>query len=256
MIYLFYQFFEGICVIMANNIHKNHRARMREKFLSDHGENMPDHELLEIILFGCVPRRDTNAVAHALIDKFGSLSGVFASSVQELKTVSEIGDTAAVYIKAFSQINKRLSCEIKNGDVFTTYGEIGEYFTKLFKYETVEKLYLLLFDKKGRIIKKVIVAEGDLSQAHLNMRVIIENAVSKNAYSAAIAHNHPSGIIHPSIEDKTLTVIVEQQLSLLGIHFIDHYIVSDDSFVGIKENVFHLSEERKTNDDFIEEKHL
>ncbi|MBP5245846.1 MAG: hypothetical protein K6D98_03040 [Clostridiales bacterium] len=241
---------------MTDNVHKNHRARMREKFVLSGGNAMPDHELLEIVLFGCIPRQNTNAVSHALLEKFGSLSGVFSSSVQELKTVKGIGDNAAVYLKTFAEINKRLSCEVKSTDAFLTYDEIGAYFTKLFRYETVEKLYLLLFDKKGKIVKKVLVAEGDVSQAQTNMKVIIENSVSRRAYSAAIAHNHPSGILHPSIEDRTLTVIVEQQLSLLGIHFIDHYIIADGKYEGIKETVFRLSEERKSNSDFIEEKHF
>ncbi|MBO4391786.1 MAG: DNA repair protein RadC [Clostridia bacterium] len=240
---------------MADNVHKNHRARMREKFVLS-GEKMPDHELLEIALFGCIPRQNTNTVSHALIEKFGSLSGVFSASVQELKTVKGIGENAAIYLKNFAEINKRLSCEVKSTDTFLTYDEIGKYFTKLFRHETVEKLYLLLFDKKGRIIKKVTVAEGDVSQAQANMKVIIENAASKSAYSAAIAHNHPSGILHPSIEDETLTVVVEQQLSLLGIHFIDHYVIADGKYSGIKENVFHLSKERKSNTDYIEEKHF
>ena len=217
-----------------NETHKMHRSRMRERIISSGSENLCDHELLEVLLYYSIPRKDTNALAHALIDHFGSIDKLFRASETELVSVSGIGEYSAVLLKTVFELHSRLNTASAKDKVFGTFEEIGEYFVKLFAGCDVEKCVLILFDKKGRIDRKVVISEGTADVAPVKMKKIIASSVSASAVSAALAHNHPSGVLLPSFQDKNITLETDELLRSLEIRFIDHYIVASDNYIGVK----------------------
>ena len=158
-----------------NETHKMHRSRMRERIISSGSENLCDHELLEVLLYYSIPRKDTNALAHALIDHFGSIDKLFRASETELVSVPGIGEYSAVLLKTVFELHSRLNTASAKDKVFGTFEEIGEYFVKLFAGCDVEKCVLILFDKKGRIDRKVVrTLRDEISQRLTKLKPEIE----------------------------------------------------------------------------------
>ena len=182
--------------------HSGHRSRKRRQF-RDHGiDAFADHEVLELLLYYAIPRRDTNPVAHALIDRFGSLNAVLSAPVEELERVPGMGANAALLLKLVPQVYRRARISITENEVILdTTERIGEFFVEQFVAQTSEVMYQLCLDAKGRLLSCRKVCEGDASSVGLNLRKIVENALLCNAVLVTLAHNHPSGVALPSHED-------------------------------------------------------
>lgn len=216
-----------------HNPHKNHRERMKQKIIDNGPEQFNDHEILEIMLYYALPRIDTNEIAHGLLDRFGSLKKILQASEKELEQVDKIGRAAAIMIKVMGDIYRRADCEIDPRTEFTTLDSIANHVLKLYKNQITEKLMLLLFDKKGRIERTLTVGEGNLDILIPNFRKLL-SAIPDSAYTAVLAHNHPSGLLMPSYNDRKATVELELLLDAIGVRLIEHFIVSDGKYVGIK----------------------
>ena len=218
------------------NIHAGHRGRLKKRFAETQGKGFEDHELLELFLFYSIPRNDTNATAHMLLDRFGSLEGVMAASTEELIQVDGIGKSTALLIKAGFELHMRMLCDVPKNATFNTYEEIGEHVVKLFTHIKTETVMLLLFDKKGRIIRTSTIAAGNTDRAMVDMRKLLTFSIADGASKAAMAHNHPSGVTDASFDDRVITMQVEELLRSLGIKLVEHYIVADGNYAGIKHN--------------------
>lgn len=218
----------------TQSIHKNHRNRVREKFKRCGGAAFHDHELLEMMLFYCIPRGDTNETAHRLLKEFGTLEKVSSASIPELKMIEGVGEKTAVYLKMLFEYHNRVLTQVGKGQTFITYEEIGNYFMKLFTHISVETMLVILFDKKGRINRTLSVATGDFIEAKVDMKALIGSAISESAGSLAVAHNHPSGVLSPSLDDRFITNRIDEILHAFDIKLIDHYIVSEDGYIGVK----------------------
>lgn len=209
-------------------MHEGHRERMKEKFLTDGLDHFQSHEILELFLFNAIPRRDTNEIAHRLLDTFGSLSGVFDAPYEELLKVEGVGQSAAAFIKLVPQIS-RCYLDDKQQDkarVFNTESAEKILLPK-FIGRTNEVIVLLLLDSKGRQLFCGIVNEGAVNTVPIYVRKIVELAVRYNAASAILAHNHPSGSTMPSAGDITSTKDVFQALKTVNVWLNDHIIVAD-----------------------------
>ena len=205
--------------------HSGHRERKRRQF-RDHGiDAFADHEVLELLLYYAIPRRDTNPAAHALLDRFGSLNAVFSAPVEELERVPGVGANAALLLKLVTQVYRRARTSIaQNEVVLDTTERIGEFFVEQFVAQTSEVMYQLCLDAKGRLLSCRKVCEGDASTLGLNLRKIVENAILCNAVLVALAHNHPSGVALPSHEDKVATLQVRDALEAVNVRLADHKI--------------------------------
>ena len=216
------------------NVHVGHRARMRNRFENTRGKDFQDHELLEMLLFYAIPRGNTNDTAHLLLQKFGSLEGVLSSSIEELSMVKGIGRNSAILIKTAFELHIRMLCDTGKDETYTTYDEIGEYLLKLFLHIREETVILLLFNKKGKIIKTTTLATGDGDRAPIDMKKLVTVSAMVGASSAVIAHNHPSGRAEPSFDDRVVTLQVEEILRSLGIKLVEQYIIAEGIYSGVK----------------------
>lgn len=216
------------------NVHSGHRERMREKLLSSGAEGFCDHELLEMLLYACNSRSNTNDVAHELINRFGSLRGVFTASKEALKSVSGIKNAAAAHIILSRELMRRVESErIELPDAFETREQIYEYILRLYKFSAVEELYMLLFDASNRLIDCVLINRGNSTSVTMDVRKMMLEALQKDAAFIVLAHNHPKGKLIASAEDVLLTRDVITTMNKVGIEVVDHVLVVNNKYASI-----------------------
>ena len=223
---------------MADNPHNGHRNRLRKKFLDNSFDGLETHEILELMLYYAIPRKDTNPIAHKLIDSFGSLSAVFDAPIDKLKEQG-ISENCAIYLKLIPQIC-RMYMEDKhnNSEKIIDIDNIGEKLKHKFVGRDYEAVVLLLLDSKYKEVFCGVVSKGSVSACEVYVRKVIELAVLYNAKFAVLAHNHPSGLALPSNADIVTTKKVYQALRLIDVVLLDHVIVADDDYVSLKESGF------------------
>ena len=221
------------------NIHSGHRKRMREKLLSSGAEVFCDHELLEMFLYACNSRSNTNDLAHKLINRFGSLKGVITASPEALASVDGIKDAAAAQIILSREIMRRVESESDEvPDAFETREQIYNYVLNLYKYSAVEELYILLFDASNRLIDSVLINRGDTNTVDMDIRKMAYEALRKEAAFIVLAHNHPRGRLMASSEDALLTRDVVVVMNKLGIEVVDHVLVANNKCTSIMNAVY------------------
>lgn len=219
----------------SDNIHNGHRNRMREKFLEEGADAFRDHELLEIILYYCVPRRDTNPLAHKLINTFGSFSAVLEAPV-ELLMECGLSRNAAVLIKLLPEVSRVYLDDKVGKNKIVTDENIGDKILAKFVGRINEAVLLMLLDSKGKELYCGIISKGSVNSSEIYIRKLVELAVKYNASTAVLAHNHPSGIALPSSKDIVTTKGVLQALRLVGVRLIDHIIVADNDYVSMAQS--------------------
>ena len=219
-------------------IHDGHREKMRRRFLSGGLEQFADHEALELLLYYAIPRRDTNPIAHALIDRYGALSAVLAAPVEDLQKVEGIGESAAILLKLVPRLcaKARLADADRQELILNTASRAGAYLLERFYGEQNEVIYQLCLDRKGKLLACKKLGEGSIASAALDVRKLVENAILHSASSVVLAHNHPSGIASPSHEDYAATDRARNALETIGVALADHIIVADGDFVSLAES--------------------
>lgn len=223
---------------MAEVSHSGHRERVRQKFLTGGiTEATSQHEILEMLLFYSVPRKNTNEMAHQLIDRFGSLAGVLEARPADLKKIDGIGDNSVALIKLILPI-ANIYFNTKNNDPkkFNSIDEIGNFLVTKYIGLCEEALSITCLDGTGKFVSFNIVERGDISSVGVSTRSIIELVLEKNVSCVIMAHNHPSGIALPSGADVEVTQTVKNALSHIGVKLIDHIIISDDDFVSMAQS--------------------
>lgn len=221
------------------DIHEGHRERMKRQFLANGLDSFGDHNILELLLFYVVPRRDTNVLAHRLMQRFGSLSGVLDAPAQELTEVPGIGSAAACYLKLFSQVARvYFNDKLKDGVILDTPEKVGEYLIPKYVGVTHELVLLVCLDSKGKVLSCTAVMEGTINATQVSVRKIVETAVRNNAASVILSHNHPSGLAIPSRDDIATTKKIEQALSLISVSLVDHIVVADNDWVSLRDSAY------------------
>lgn len=218
------------------DIHKGHRDRLRARYIKDGLDSFEDHQVLELLLFYSIGRKDTNEIAHRLLKEFGSLSNVFEASAEELMRVDGIGENSAVLISCISGLFRRYNQSLmdKNPRIETTGGAMI-YAKSLLTGRKYENLYVICMDGKGEIIHSKKIAEGTLDEVSAYPRKIVESALQSKAHSVILAHNHPGGPALPSEADLVVTRKAAKALALVDIDLRDHIIVGKDNVISLKE---------------------
>ena len=219
-------------------IHDGHREKMRRRFLAGGLDSFADHEALELLLYYAIPRQDTNPIAHALMDRYGSLSAVMAAPVEDLQKVKGIGESAAILLKLVPRLcyKARLEDARRQDLVLNTAQRAGAYLLECFAGETHEVLYQLCLDRKGKLLACKRLGEGGINSAPLDVRKLVENALLSSASAVILAHNHPSGVAAPSQEDFIATDQARAALETVRVNLADHIIVADRDFVSFAES--------------------
>lgn len=212
-------------------MHDGHRQRLKDVFLKQGISNFPDHNILELLLFFTIPRRDTNEIAHNLMDSFGSLSNVFDASFEELIKVDGVGASSATLITLIPQLFRKYS-EDKNTNIlyFNSPESVGKYLISKFIGVKVEQLLLLSLDNKGSLINCDVISEGTVNVTDVDKRKVVEKAIKNNASSVILSHNHPGGITVPSAADINSTHIMSKTFQTIGVRLLDHVIVAGDEY--------------------------
>lgn len=223
---------------MSNkNLHEGHRERMMQKLRRHGAESFQTHELLEMMLYSSCKRADTNPVAHRLIDKFGSLSGVFSAGEEELCEVEGVGTaTAQMIIVLRANIMRMLAESVQKGELLSGSGAVKEYCAGLFKFADTEQVRMLYLDGEYRFISQTIISTGTIEQVKPDMLRLIEQAAAKRSPIVILAHNHPKGSELPSNEDKILTRNLFNLLEKAGIYLADHIIIGMHGSLSMREN--------------------
>ena len=215
-------------------IHDGHRERIKESFHAYGLEPMSDVTALEFLLFYAIARRNTNELAHVLLDQFGSLDGVFHASLEELKAIPGIGEHAATLLMLVPQIMKKAAVSGTREIVqIRSSSDAGAYLLPRFMNEQDEVLLMLCLDARKCIICCCEMGRGVVNGVEASVRRIVEKALKVKASSVIIAHNHPSGFAIPSREDDVFTKNLCSSLSAVGVHFIDHIIVAGGDYVSM-----------------------
>ena len=216
------------------SIHKGHRERLKQRFLEEGLDGFTDIQVLELLLFYVIPRRDTNPVAHALLDRFGSLTQVLEAPVEELKKVEGIGQETAVFLNLIPSAGRYyLVDKTMQSRVLKTIDQCGAYLLPFFFGRKVETVFLLCLDAKCKVLCCKEVGEGSVNSAGISVRKIVETALGANATAVVLAHNHPSGIAVPSHEDIQTTHRIAAALRAVDVHLVDHIVVADDDYVSM-----------------------
>ena len=213
----------------AMGVHDGHRERVRRRFLEGGLSGFADHEILELLLCYAIPQGDVNPLAHALMDRFGSLSGVLSAPVELLTQVKGVGERTAVLLRL---------ADMEREVILNTRENVGAYLLELFSQERNEAVYQICLDGKGKLLACRRLGEGSASAVNLDMRKVVENAILHSASSVILAHNHPSGIALPSSDDQAATEQVRVALGAIGVRLEDHIIVADGDFVSFSESGF------------------
>lgn len=215
-----------------DNIHKGHREKVRKGFYENGFRGMPDHNILEMLLFFGIPYRDTNTIAHELINRFGSFSAVMEARRTDLMQVKGMTENAACLITMVLPLYKKYVEDLKGRrPKFSNIKETVEFLRALYiDNSNVEKVYALCFDANGYMITHRIIGEGDIGSSSLDMRRLAALLLETNASSVIISHNHPHGVTSPSIDDIKTTKTLKMYLDILKVRFTDHIIVSDDNY--------------------------
>ena len=211
-----------------DNIHANHRERMRQRIEKDGAQSLHDHELLEYLLYAYIPRKDTNPIAHKLLNLCGSLDGVFNSPVEFLTSIPNMTKSAALFLSSMRDVIKR--CENERGGkrdiTLSSIAQAKDFFQELFGDALQEQLYVAQIASSGLLVDLVKVGNGTTNECKLDIKKLILKMAGSAAAEVIIAHNHPSGNSSPSMNDYTFTKWAFSFFASMGMKLVDHIVVS------------------------------
>lgn len=217
-----------------SNLHAGHRQRMKARFLEQGSDAFSDHQLLEMLLFYSVPRKDTNPLAHRLMNTFHSLSGVLNASVEELMQVDGVSEHTAILIHLLLQFLQRYRMEVNDtGNRVFSIEDVAEYLRPHFFAARSELVFMVSLDDAGRILGCDCLNEGNVNHAWVDSRTLVSCALRRRATGVVLAHCHPIGSTEPSDADCLTTRHCKKILQSLNINLIDHLVFADDQWVSM-----------------------
>ena len=212
-----------------------HRQRLRERFMADAGENLPDYELLELLLFYSIPRVDVKPLAKDLISRFGSLGGVLNADPKQLEEFDRVKPNTTSLLAAVRSAGLRLGREsIMNKAVLNSWGALLDYCRAAMGYNQTEQFRILVLNRKNVLIADELQQEGTVDHTPVYPREVIKRALDLNATALIMVHNHPSGDPTPSKADIAITKEIAETGDRLGIALHDHVIVTKSKTFSFK----------------------
>lgn len=215
-------------------IHDGHRERMKKRFLQEGLDGFTQIQALELLLFYCIPQKDTNPLAHTLLDRFGSLSQVLEAPVEELRKVPGVGEHTAVFLHLITEAGRfYLVNRSTQEKILPSLESCAEYMLPFFFGRKVETVFLLCLDAKCKALCCKEIGQGSVNAAGISVRRVVETALNAGATTVVLGHNHPSGLALPSAEDIQTTRRVALALSAVEIQLADHIVVADGDYVSM-----------------------
>ncbi len=233
-----------------SNMHSGHRSRLKEKFLKEGLDSLNEIQVLEMLLFYCIPQGDTNETAHALLSKYGSLSSVLDAPFESLIECPGIGTHTATFIRTLPALCRRYRLDkIMSNKIFSDREKICRYLSAYFMDIKNEQAILMCFDAKCRLIctEKLSLPTSDFAVS-ISSRRVAEVSLACHANAVVLAHNHPSGMCEPSQSDISLTNEISCALRGVGVTLIEHFVITDEQTYGILE---HMAAAQEEEEDFF-----
>lgn len=226
------------------SIHDGHRLRLKSLYRKEGLDSFEQVNVLELLLFYCVQRKDTNALAHRLLDHFGSLSEVLDASPQELEKIEGVGEHVATFLSMIPDVSRYyLVNRAGKGTVAKTPDSCGALLSDYFVGQNHEVVYMLCLDAKCKVLCCRLVGKGSVNSASISVRTVVEIALGANATSVVLAHNHPSGLAIPSADDIQTTIRMARALEAVEISLADHIVFSDDEYVSMLQSGYYVPED-------------
>jgi DNA repair protein RadC len=212
-----------------------HRDRLRARYRDQGDGALADYELLELLLFRLIPRRDTKPIAKALIGRFGTLAGVLGAPTALLQEVSGIGDSVAFDLKLIATVAHRmLKSELRGKQVLSSWSSVIDYCHAAMAYESREQFRILFLDKRNALIADEVQGRGTVDHTPVYPREVVRRALELSATAIILVHNHPSGDPTPSRADIDMTRTIIDTAKPLGITVHDHIIIGKDGHASLK----------------------
>jgi DNA repair protein RadC len=212
-----------------------HRQRLKERFASGGPEALPDYELLELVLFSAIPRRDTKPVAKQLIERFGSFAEVINAPAERLKEVKGVGDAAVMQLKLMrAGALRMMRGGVMQRPVLTSWTAVLDYCRAAMGFEAREQFRILFLDKKNRLIADEVQQQGTVDHTPVYVREVVKRALEHSASAIILVHNHPSGDPAPSRADIDMTLQIVAAARPLGVAIHDHIIVGRQGHASFK----------------------
>ena len=216
--------------------HLGHRARMRQRLLLAGPEAVLDHELLEMVLFLALPRRDTKPIARALLSRFGSFANAIAAPLIELRGVEGLGEAGSAALKTVQAAALRLAREeVKQTFVLQSWDRLIDYLTVHLARERVEEVHVLYLDTRNRLIADEVQGRGTVNHTPVYPREVVKRALELQATAMILVHNHPSGDPTPSRADIEMTGEIKAAAMVFGITLHDHLIIGNGRHVSLRQ---------------------
>nr|WP_245228641.1 DNA repair protein RadC [Pontixanthobacter sp. CEM42] len=208
---------------------------MRKRLLEGGAEALADYEVLEYLLFAAIKQGDTKPVAKALIERFGSLSGVLNAEPGALTDVKGVGETSAAALKSVALAARRMArSEVSQKPILGSWQALLDYLTIDMAHLTVERVRVLYLNAQNRLILDHHVGDGSIDEAAIHPREVIRRGLDIGATALILVHNHPSGNPEPSRADIQITNKIAEAGRLLDITVHDHVIVGRDGHTSLR----------------------
>ena len=212
-----------------------HRDRLRERFLKTGVDGLQDYELLEMILFSAIPRRDIKPLAKQLLREFGSISAILNASITDLQKVKGLSENAAVLLKAVQALTqKMLRNDMEKKPILGSWQKLIDYCYVTMAHEKREHFRVLFLNRKNRLIADEVQQVGTVDHTPAYPREIVKRALELGATAMILVHNHPSGDPSPSDADIGMTKEIIRAAAALDILVHDHLIISQNGHVSFK----------------------
>ena len=206
-----------------------HRARLRQRLLTAGPDSLADHEMLEMVLFLALPRRDTKPIARMLMARFGSYAGAIAAPVADLRGIEGLGEAGAAALKLVQAAALRLArAEVLDQPVLTNWDALIRYLTAALAREPVEQVRVLFLDSRNRLVADEAQGRGTVNHTPVYPREVVKRALELHATALILVHNHPSGDPTPSTADLDMTRDIRHAAEALSIALHDHIIIGND----------------------------
>ncbi len=218
-------------------LYANHRRRIKNKYLSEGLDGWYDYEVLELLLFYAIPRKDTKPIAKNLLKKFGNLSGVISADVKELKEVEGVSAHSSVFLKMIEELTVLFHHEkLQDKDLLNSPKLVSDYLKSTLKYSPDEQFRVLFLNTRNRLIKAETLHTGTVNRSVVYPRKVVERALYHHSTGVILSHNHPAGSLTPSPDDIEATKSIRKALDTVEVNLLDHIIIGGNGYFSFAEN--------------------
>ena len=218
------------------NRHAGHRQRMRARVKNYGLDSLEEHEALEYLLYLTNAQKDTNEIAHDLIERFGDFAGVLEASEEELCTVKDVGPATARMLHLLPQVSRYYGrSRTSAARCIKTTEQRGSYLMAKFAWSDYERAMLVSLDSRRRVRAAVWLREGSTDRVSLDIKCVVEAAIKGGTDAVVLCHNHPNGVALPSLEDMEATGSIARALGLVKVHLLDHFILTDTEYFSMRD---------------------